>query len=284
MVILKYKYLVFINRNVAKLKFKFFYYLKLICCCCGILVISYIFNMYLKKERIAMDNDLFRKFFVENPKRMLLIRLPGVILLLISLLFLAGVFGNSPIVMVGWVLILAAFFWFVFAGGFKINSKVVGASAKEAFQREVFMAQEAFRENGFENFANTDIKFISEQYITDCGAVIKKATSEKYGYISSKAAVHGICTNMKDGKLFLYKSEWDFISGERSTFGQIFDFKQIKAVSTVPNEYRKDGVAYQKRLYMDIEVGGKCIRLLFDDDYDVGMVAKVLAGKVYGNS
>lgn len=194
-----------------------------------------------------MDDNLFRKFFIENPKRMLLIRLPGVILLLISLLFLVGVFGNSPIVMVGWVLILAAFFWFVFAGVFKISPKVAGASAKEVFEREVFMAQEAFRENGFENFANTDIKFISEQYITEGEAVIKKVDSAKYGYISSKAAVHGICTNMKEGKLFLYKSEWDFISGERSTFGQIFDFKQIKAVSTVPNEYRKDGVVYGYR-------------------------------------
>ena len=211
--------------------------------------------------------DMFEEFFVRNKKKMILVRLPGIILLLVSVPFLNGNFGWLTGMRIGWLLLIAALIWFGVATKFEVSGKKVNECAEQLLDEDRAAAQGALEKSDF-GADDSAYRLVSALYLMGDGVSVRRTGAARDGYLSSVSVTCAMAFEKRSGGLWIYRMNRELIGGGTDVFQEHLPFDRIESVTVTPVEYGEKNSVYRKLLRFDIKTEEGGAELLFDEDYD----------------
>ena len=230
-------------------------------------------------ETVKASSTMLKEFLARDKKKMILIRIPAILLLLASLPCLDGYFGWLEGMQIGWGLLVLSFVWFGVATKLEANGKKANAIAEQLLSDELAAAQAAL--DGCP-MADAPYTLVSAQYVIGEGARVRRTGAARDGYLSSVALGSAIAFEKRSGGVWLYRRRFDIVSGNTDTYCELIPFDSIEDIKVALQEYGEKRTVYKKLMRFDITVGGEDIWLLFDENYDSKRAADELI-KLFGD-
>lgn len=225
-----------------------------------------------------MDNQRLKNFLTENTRRTAVLRIPGFIIILLSVIlaFMPGFifFYISIATLIAGVIYILI-----------VNSTVVKKTYAEEYVNLVF----AEEQSEIENLINSEYekcsgpaktvfsKIVSAQCILGDGIVFRKVRDN--AFVSSFAAICGLAVDKKSEKIYAYIIEYDFIKDTRIEKTLSVSFENVTAIRSSRTSYSENGISF-KPIEVEIASAERTINLFFRDDYETNQLMEYLTRKI----
>lgn len=225
-----------------------------------------------------MDNQKLKKFLTENTKRTAVLRIPGIILILGSVIMAF---------MPGYIFFYVSLATFI-AGVIYIlivNSTAVKKTHAEEYVNLVFNEEQSIIEGKINSeyekcsgAAKTVFsKIVSAQCIAGDGIISRKTRDN--AFVSSYVVICGLAVDKKSESLFAYIVEYDFMKDTRTESSLSVPYEKVTGISSSRISYSENGIAF-KSVTVEINAEEQAYNLFFKDDYDTNQLLEYLTHKI----
>ena len=220
--------------------------------------------------------EIIRKFLTQSKRYRWLVRMPAVILFVITAVRaqLQEGYYRFP-----YYLALAVIAAFV-AHSIIVNASGVSQALDNIFKKDIEAANENLQLKFGEISDNSFINISCSQCIAEENSVIRIIKNKLF--VSSNAFVNVLAIDKKSKKISGYIIKYDFINSARDDFSFDLLFEDILDVNSSEISYSKDGISY-KLISVIIKTDDAVHTMYFNDDMETEQLIKYLSAKTERN-
>ena len=220
--------------------------------------------------------EIIRKFLTQSKRYRWLVRMPAVILFVITAVRaqLQEGYYRFP-----YYLALAVIAAFV-AHSIIVNASGVSQALDNIFKKDIEAVNENLQLKFGEISDNSFINISCSQCIAEENSVIRIIKNKLF--VSSNAFVNVLAIDKKSKKISGYIIKYDFINSARDDFSFDLLFEDILDLNSSEISYSKDGVSY-KLILLEIKADDNIYKIYLKDDMETEQLIDYLSEKIRKN-